>query len=83
MVKINGGEKPHDLKEDESAVYDLTVALLSCKGPLDSASWERANKSLGRDQVLSVIHYVALYSGVCIQLNAADVGLPHGEKLFE
>lgn len=70
------GKVPEGLTETEKAVFELSDRLVSGKGPLPDDVHEAASRLMGRDRVLVLIQLVAVYSYVCLILNAGAVGVP-------
>lgn len=70
------GKVPEGLNETEKAVFELSSRLVSGKGPLPDDVHEAASRLIGRDRVLVLIQLVAVYSYVCLILNAGAVGVP-------
>jgi AhpD family alkylhydroperoxidase len=70
------GKMPEGLNETEKAVFELSGRLVSGKGPLPDDVHEAASRLMGRDRVLVLIQLVAVYSYVCLILNAGAVGVP-------
>lgn len=69
-------KKPIDLKEDESIIYDVTKHLCTSSGPLPSQSFEKASALVGKGQLLSIIHFIGMYSLISIVNNGANSGYP-------
>lgn len=78
---IKTGKKPTDLDEKCSAAFDVAIELVTKPGPLSKENWEKAEKALGKQGTLALIHYVGYYAYTCILLNACDVPVPDGEKI--
>lgn len=70
------GKMPDGLNETEKAVFELSGRLVSGKGPLPDDVHNTASKLMGRNRVLVLIQLVAVYSYVCLILNAGAVGVP-------
>jgi hypothetical protein len=69
IAQISRGEKPEDLSEAGSAVYDLALALVQGGGPLSDELFERVKEVVGQEQTLSVIHFVGMYSYINVVCN--------------
>lgn len=82
MRSITEGQKPDGLSEKQAVAFDLALRLLKGGSPLEQDLWERANKILGKEQTLHVIHVIAYYSLHGITLNAGIVGAPEGESIW-
>lgn len=70
------GKMPDGLNETEKAVFELSGRLVGGKGPLPDDVHSTASTLMGRDRFLVLIQLVAVYSYVCLILNAGAVGVP-------
>ena len=82
MKKITQGEKPEDLSEKGSVVFDLAMRLVKGGKPLEQDLWDRANNVLGKDQTLHIIQVIAYYSLHGVTLNAGIIGAPDSESIW-
>ena len=79
IESVKVGKKPtgeNALDEHCELAFDVALELTEKRGVLGQESWERATRAFGREGVLVLIHYVALYSYTCILLNAVDEPVP-------
>lgn len=76
LDRIRQGEKPHDLDQASRIAYDVAYELVNKPSPLSKQSWDKAEKTLGRQSTLSLIHYCGYYAHACILLNGCDVPVP-------
>ena len=81
MIKL--GKKPDDLGREESVAFDVSLELVSRKGPLGKERWDEAVGCFGREGALVLFQYVGLYAYTCVLLNGCDIQLPEGEKIWE
>lgn len=79
--KIKTGTKPSNLDEKCSVAFDVAIELVTKPGPLSKQSWDKAEKTLGKQGTLALIHYTGYYAYTCVLLNGCDVPVPDGEKI--
>jgi AhpD family alkylhydroperoxidase len=70
------GKMPEGLNEREEAVFEFSGRLARGKGPLPDDVFEMATGLMGKDRVLVLVQLVAVYSYVCLMLNAGCVVVP-------
>ncbi|GAB7354787.1 hypothetical protein MBLNU459_g5183t1 [Dothideomycetes sp. NU459] len=78
---IKNGKKPDGLDDQCSVAFDVAIQLSRTPGPLSGEHWDKAEKVLGKQGTLALIHYVGYYAYTCILLNGCDVPVPDGEKI--
>jgi 4-carboxymuconolactone decarboxylase len=72
---LREGRRPEGLGEDEAAVHDLSVELLT-RPEVSDATFERAKERLGERGVVEVAHLVGFYGMVALVLKVAGIGAP-------
>lgn len=80
---------PLDLSKEEIPVWRFAHRVASSKGPVRTEEvlfgddkgigYNEAEKVLGRERLLAVVHVVGIYGYLCMMLNVGDVGLPEGQ----
>ncbi|MSP40207.1 MAG: carboxymuconolactone decarboxylase family protein [Deltaproteobacteria bacterium] len=66
---------PNFIKEDERAVYDITLELNTTQ-TLSAATFERGMKLFDEQRMVELVSGVGFYSMVAMTLNAFDVQVP-------
>ena len=82
VVAAVAGLTPADLSKEEESVWEFCSEVAGSKGPMRSAGqrgYDEAERLLGRQQLLELVHVVGLYSYVALLLNVGDVQVPTGE----
>jgi 4-carboxymuconolactone decarboxylase len=74
---IAAGERPADMKPDETIVYDFTTELHRDKNVSD-ATYHAALDAFGEQGVIDLIGVAGYYTIVSMTLNVAGVPLPDG-----
>ena len=72
---------PSRLDPSEQAAWEFSRRLAGSRGPLDSATWQKARDCLGLDGGADLTHVIGAYAYLCLFQNAADIPLPHEERL--
>ncbi|KAE9381524.1 hypothetical protein N431DRAFT_425097 [Stipitochalara longipes BDJ] len=80
---IKKRKKPRDLREEESVAFDASMELVSRKGPLGKERWDEVVDTFGIESAAALVQYVGLYAYAFVFLNAGDMQLPEGEKIWE
>ena len=75
---IAEGRRPTGMAQDEEIVYDLLTELFHNKSASD-ATYERAVKQLGEQQMVDVVAIAGYYSMLAMLLNLARTPLPEGK----
>lgn len=70
------GRKPEGLSEAAGVAFELAQYLVRVPGALPDELYMRAVEVLGKESMLLVVHYVAIYSWFCMLMNVADVPKP-------
>jgi 4-carboxymuconolactone decarboxylase len=78
---LREGRRPETLGEDEAALYELCVELLT-RPRVDDATFERAKANFGERGTVEIAHLVGFYGMVALVLKVADV-LPEGGAALE
>lgn len=76
---ITQGKKPegdNKLNEECELAFDVSTELAGKPGPLSNETWSRAQKLLGTQGSLALIHLCGYYAYTCFLLNGADVPVP-------
>ena len=76
---IAHGRRPHNMKDDETALYDLATELYRTKNVTD-ATYAAALKHFGERGIMDVIGIIGYYGLVSMTLNVDRYPLPNGEK---
>jgi 4-carboxymuconolactone decarboxylase len=77
---LREGRRPGTLGEDEAALYDLCVELLTQPG-VDDATFERAKARFGERGTVEIAHLIGFYGMVALVLKVADVQPEGGAPL--
>jgi 4-carboxymuconolactone decarboxylase len=77
---LRDGRRPEALGEDEAALYDLCVELLTRPAVAD-ATFERAKARFGERGTVEIAHLVGFYGMVALILKLADVLPDEGAPL--
>jgi 4-carboxymuconolactone decarboxylase len=64
------------MQEDEAAVYDFCVELCRNRGVSD-ATFARAKRILGEQQVVDLVALTGFYAMVSMVLNVAEAPIPN------
>lgn len=72
---------PAGLDPVEEVAWEFSRRLAGTRGPLDPATWQKARSCLGSEGVANLAHVTGAYAYLCLFQNAADIGLPGGEKM--
>jgi 4-carboxymuconolactone decarboxylase len=70
---------PNFTKEDERAVYDITLELNTTHS-LSEASFARGMALFGEQRMVELVSGVGFYAMVAMTLNAFDVSVPTGKR---
>jgi 4-carboxymuconolactone decarboxylase len=70
---------PNFAKEDERAVYDITLEL-NTTHTLSAATFDRGMKLFDEQRMVELVSAVGFYSMVAMTLNAFDVQVPDGNR---
>ena len=70
------GTVPTGLTEEESIIYATALELARSRGPLDEQSWQRAERTLGREKSARLAHVVGLYLYTSTYLNLGAMPAP-------
>jgi len=70
---------PNFGREDERAVYDITLELNTTQ-TLSAATFERGMKLFDEQRMVELVSAVGFYSMVAMTLNAFDVQVPDGNR---
>lgn len=73
---------PDFAREDERAVYDITVELNTTRS-LSEANFQRGMALFGERAMVELVSAIGFYSMVAMTLNAFDVQVPDGKKPLE
>jgi 4-carboxymuconolactone decarboxylase len=79
IATITAGLRPADLEEDESAVYDLTFALVK-GGVISNPLYKQALKTFGHKNLAELIYTIGNYCLISIMLNTYDISVPEQEN---
>jgi 4-carboxymuconolactone decarboxylase len=74
------GKRPASMQADETAIYDLAVALIRDHEVSDPV-FAKARDLLGDEQLVDLITLIGEYMKVALLLNTARVGVPEGNEL--
>jgi 4-carboxymuconolactone decarboxylase len=69
---------PNFIKEDERAVYDITLELNTTHS-LSEATFARGTALFGEQRMVELVSGVGFYAMVAMTLNAFDVSMPTGK----
>lgn len=75
IATIVAGQRPPDLDETGSLCYDV-AAILAARRTLPEATYQRALRTLGEQQLAELVYLVANYCQLAVLLNAWDVPAP-------
>jgi len=75
---LKEGRRPLTMQPDETVVYDFFMEL-STTHAVSDATFEKARKMLGEQQVVDLIVLSGTYVTVAMLLNAAEEGVPAGK----
>lgn len=75
---LKAGRRPSGMKPDEEVVYEFCTEL-STRHEVSDATFERARKMLGEQQVVDLIALSGTYVTVAMLLNAAEEPVPPGK----
>jgi hypothetical protein len=81
ILDARTGRVPKGLPEGETAAYVFSKALAEANGPVSDEIYEKAERILGKDRMVGLIHCVGLYTYTSMVMNASDVPVPDGEKI--
>jgi 4-carboxymuconolactone decarboxylase len=73
---------PDFTREDERAVYDITLELNTTRS-LSEANFERGIALFGERAMVELVSAIGFYSMVAMTLNAFDIQVPDGRKPLE
>jgi 4-carboxymuconolactone decarboxylase len=73
---IRDGKRPANMKPDEDVVYDVCIELLR-ERHLTDATFERARKILGEQQVIDLVAVAGFYVMVSTVIHAGRIGIPN------
>lgn len=76
LALLGRGERPGDLKPEESIAWDVVKELHGFEKLTDD-TFERSVELIGKEQTLNLIVYVGMSSFTAIVAKGADVGLPY------
>ena len=79
---IHQRRTPDFTREDERAVYDITLELNTTRS-LSEANFERGMALFGERAMVELVSAIGFYSMVAMTLNAFDVQVPDGKKPLE
>lgn len=79
IAAIRERRTPHFTREDERAVYDITLEL-NTTHTLSQATFERGMALFDEQRMVELVSAVGFYSMVAMTLNAFDITVPDGEK---
>lgn len=79
IAAIRERRTPHFTREDERAVYDITLELNTTR-TLSQATFERGMALFDEQRMVELVSAVGFYSMVAMTLNAFDITVPDGEK---
>ncbi|RKU41200.1 hypothetical protein DL546_002987 [Coniochaeta pulveracea] len=79
LAALERGERPSDLKPEESIAWDVVKELYAGE-KLTDATFNKAVELLGKDETLNLIFYVSLSAFTALLGKGADVGLPYEQK---
>ena len=74
---LQAGRRPEQMTDEEAAVFDLSVALLTPGGVPDE-TFERAVAVLGERGVVELTYLVGFYEMISLVLKLAEVGASDG-----
>jgi 4-carboxymuconolactone decarboxylase len=77
---IAAGQRPANMKEDETAVYDFCIQLHRAK-KVDDANFKRVKDLFGEQGVIDLVGVCGYYTAVAMTLNVAQVPIPDGQPL--
>lgn len=70
MASIIKGERPTELDASSSAAYDAALYLVSTPGSLPDPLWANCVSFIGKQGAIEVVHFVGMYIGACVLVNA-------------
>jgi 4-carboxymuconolactone decarboxylase len=73
---LREGRRPAAMQEDEAVVYDFCVELCRNRAVSD-ATFDRAKKLLGEQQVVDLVALTGFYAMVSMVLNVAEAPIPN------
>jgi 4-carboxymuconolactone decarboxylase len=79
IESIKKGVKPGGddaLDEQCEVAFDCGLELAKGGVPLSESNWDRSQKVFGQKGTAALIHYIAVYSSVCVLLNGVDASVP-------
>jgi|SRR5262245_61971659 len=76
---IREGRTPNFAREDERAVYDITLELNATR-TLSDATFKRGMAIFDEQRMIELVSAVGFYSMVAMTLNAFDVSVPDGKN---
>jgi 4-carboxymuconolactone decarboxylase len=79
IEELRQGKRPAALQPDETAIYDLVIALVRDHEVSDPV-FTPALALLGEEQLVDLISMVGEYMKVALLLNAGRVGVPAGNE---
>jgi 4-carboxymuconolactone decarboxylase len=75
IATIVAGQRPANLKDDESVAYDVASSLIG-GGVLPELVYKKAIEHFGAEGTAELIYLIGLYGMVSITLNGFDVPIP-------
>lgn len=78
IATIVAGQRPANLKDDESVAYDVASSLVR-GSVLPQLVYDKAVQHFGQDGAAELIYLVGLYCMVSVTLNGFDVPVPEAQ----
>jgi len=76
IALIKEGVRPKSLDDASSITYDITIEIHNRNFPLSEELWLEGVRALGREGVLSLLHYIGHFSHLSIVLNGCGIEAP-------
>jgi 4-carboxymuconolactone decarboxylase len=79
VAELKAQKRPAAMKDDEAAVYDFVTELTTTHKVAD-ATFERAKRILGEQQVIDLTTVAGTYITLAMLLAMAEQGVPEGKE---
>jgi 4-carboxymuconolactone decarboxylase len=80
VAELKAGKRPSNMQPEEAAVYDF-VTELTTRHAVSDATFERAKKLLGEQQVVDLTTVAGTYISVAMLLAMSEESVPAGKEL--
>ena len=80
LADVAASRRPSGMNEDQSLIYDLSVAMQRNKGKISDALFDKAKARFGEQKLMDLLGLNAYYAVTAMTINFGEVPLPEGTK---